>query len=246
MKTIFIALLFVAGAFARSAGNTKATGPACPLDDPLISESGVLNITLEPILVINDGGVRGELIAVGLTSLNYSYDVNIITLNANVEINLGSIQLTVADYEVEGWVDVSPIREETLPSGSFVGTGKASLNATNVAVKFSAQLFINIIGNKVSVRTLTVQTLSFDSVSLDLGAGYLLDGAPVDWATINANFKANFAQDWATSELAIVEKIRTAANVVVGKYTLEELLEIIGNIGGGGGDGGEGCTTEAY
>lgn len=244
MKTIFLALLFVAGAFARAGNQITETGPACPLDDPLISESGFLNITLDPILVINAGGSRGELVAVGLTTLNYEYNVNIILLTADVEINLGSLKLDVADYNAEGWVDVTPLREETLPSGSFVGTGNAALTASNVNVKFSATLFINLISNKVTVRLLNVENLSFDSVTLDLGAGFLLDGAAVDWATLSANFKDNFAQDWAASEEAIVEKIRTAANVVVGQYTLDEILDIIGNIGGG--DGGEGCTTGAH
>jgi hypothetical protein len=150
----------------------------------------------------------------------------------------------MATYEAEGWIDARPFRQVTLPSGNFTGSGSATMKASNVALKGSATLFVNLIGNKVSVRVLQVDTLTFDSLAADLGTGYTVAGEPVDWADWSATVKDNFRQDFDDGALRteIVEKIRTAANVVVGQFTLQELIDLINN---GGGEGGDSCPTPA-
>jgi hypothetical protein len=238
MQSVFVALLLVASAFARSAVSPREVGPACPIPDPLLAEGpGVLNVTLEPILVINQGATRGDIVALGLSTLSYEYDIQELLLTATVTLDLVDFDITTAYSGVTGWIDATPLRQETLPSGDFEGQGDARITAKNVHVEARATLLINLIGNKVSLRTLTVSSLSFDDMTLDFGPEYLLNGEPVNWTELSANFKTNFDADFAASNAAIVEKFRLAANVVIGEYTLAELIELIGNIGGGVGGG---------
>jgi hypothetical protein len=207
----------------------------------LNAPEGALNVTLHPILEIFQGGSHGPLTVVGLSTLKYVIDINAITLTATFDVTLGSVDLA-STYEAEGWIDARPFRQVTLPSGNFTGSGPATLKATNVALKGSATLFINLIGNKVSVRVLNVDTLTFDSLAADLGTGYTIAGGPVDWAAWSATVKDNFRQDFdGALHNEIIEKVRTAANVVVGQFTLQELIDLIN----GGGEGGDGCPTPA-
>lgn len=106
---------------------------------------------------------------------------------------------------------------------------------------FSATLFVNIIGNRVSVRVLNVNVFTFDEICLNLGADFQIGGAPVDWADLCANFKGRFDAEWGNNQLKnqLVEKIRVTANVIVGRYTLDELIDLIG----GGGPTTEPCLA---
>ena len=240
MKTIFVALLLVAVAHARSASKF-AEGPACPIEDPLTRPGGEFNVTLDPIVVINEGGVRGELNVIGLTSLHYVYDINVITLNVDLELTLGNLDLTMLDVDCSGWIDASPLTSAVFPSGDFVGKGTAKLVASEVSLKLTATLFPNLITNKLSIRLLGVSELVFGSLSVDLGAGFLVDETPVDWAAWSAGIKDAWDTEFAANHDVMVEKARNAANNVIGNYTLDELLELIEGIGGGE----EGCPTAA-
>jgi hypothetical protein len=196
-----------------------------------------------PILEIFQGASHGPVSVLGLSTFKYVIDINALTLTADFDFTLPSVDLSMATYEAEGCIDARPFRQVTLPSGNFTGSGSATMKASNVALKGSATLFVNLIGNKVSVRVLQVDTLTFDSLAADLGTGYTVAGEPVDWADWSATVKDNFRQDFDDGALRaeIVEKIRTAANVVVGQFTLQELIDLVN----GGGEGGDGCPTPA-
>jgi len=71
MKVVFITLLVVAGAFARSAVQDSifAEGPACPIADPLESPGpSAINVTLNPLFQLREGCERGDLVATGLST----------------------------------------------------------------------------------------------------------------------------------------------------------------------------------
>jgi hypothetical protein len=172
-----------------------------------------------------------------LATLKYHVTINAILLNATFHVHLGLLDLTT-DYDCEGWLDARPFRHETVPSGNFSGFGPARVTATNVILSGSAKLFVNLIGNKVSVRKIIVTELTFDSLTVNLGVDFVIGGSHVDWEEWNENFKGNFREDFdGPHHEGILERIRATANVIVGRYTLGELIDLIGD--GDGGD--EGC-----
>jgi len=230
MKVLFITLLVVAGAFARSAvqNNINAEGPSCPIDDPLRVEQANINITVDPIVKLLLGSEVQNLVAEGLSSLSYSVNLQVLTVTFNVSIPL--IQGN-ATFSAEGYVDARPLRQETLPSGNLTGSGLGKLSATNVRLTGSAVLFLNLQG-KVQVSRLTLDVASFDSLAIDLGTSFIIGGGAVDWAEHSRNVKSNFDRDLADNKNAIQEKLRAAGNGILGQFTLEELIELIG----GGGD----------
>lgn len=119
-------------------------------------------------------------------------------------------------YMVNGYLDARPFSQVCLPSGNFSGSDRVVASAENAELKGAATLFINLISNKLSVRILTVETLTFSAVSVDLGQGYQIAGAPVDWADWTANFKTCFDNEFPANKAEIVEKVRIAANEVIG------------------------------
>jgi len=236
MKVLFVTALLVAGAFARSAvqqETIQAEGPRCPIDDPLNSPGpGNLNVTLDPLAKIDEGSTRGNIIAVGLSTLAYKVDINALLLTASFELSISTVNATADSYSATGYLDARPIREETIPSGNFTGSGAGRVGGTNGKVSGSASLFINIIGNKVTVSRLVLNTVSFDSINIDLGASFRIGGKAVDWAQLSANLKANFDQDFNANKNAITDKVRLAANNIISQYTLLELIDLIGDGGG--------------
>ncbi|CAL8109730.1 unnamed protein product [Orchesella dallaii] len=242
MKVLFVALLFVAGTFARVAvqeQQIQAEGPACPIDDPLERPGpDSINVTLDPIAKLLEGSIRGDIVATGLSTLHYNVDINALLLTATFELTLAQVDVTTT-YEATGYVDARPLAAETVPQGNFTGSGNARIQASGLKVQGSASLFVNIIGNKVTVSRLVLNTVEFTTLRLDLGAQFLIGGSPVDWTTWSDNIKANFDRDFAANKNAVVDKVRLAANNIVGQYTLAELIDLIS----GGGDGGEPCEN---
>jgi len=139
-----------------------------------------------------------EILVTGLSTLSYSYDVNLITLNVLFDLKIGSLKIDGNGFNVEGWIDARPLRQETLPSGNITGSGTtASFSVTDGEIKGNAVLFVNLIGNKVTIRTLNIEIASFSSLSMNFGPDYLVSGQPIDWATWNTGIKSNFDQDFA-------------------------------------------------
>jgi len=77
-------------------------------------------------------------------------------------------------------------------------------------------MFVNLIGNKVSVRVLNLDTFSFDLFNFNLGPNYRINGEPLNYDQINQNLKQNFDTDFAEFKAEITEDFRQAMNVVVG------------------------------
>lgn len=156
-----------------------------------------------------------NLVIEGLTTLHYNVDINALLLSATFEVTIERVTGN-ATFNAEGYVDARPFREETIPSGNLTGTNQfGAVSATGVVLKGRAALFINIIGNKVNVRSLTLETVSFATVSLNF-SDLQIGGKTHDWAAISATLKANFDKDLADNKAAITEKIREAANGIVG------------------------------
>jgi len=233
MKVLFITLLVVAGAFARSAVQQEinAEGPRCPIDDPLRVEHSTINITVDPIVKLELGSEVSGLIAVGLSSLWYKVDINALLLTATFEVKVPLINGN-ATYKATGYVDARPFRQETIPSGNLTGSGLGKLHARDVHLKGSASVFLNLQG-KVQVSRLVLEIVTFSGVELDLGATFNIGGGAVDWAELSRNLKVNFDRDLADNKNAIQEKIRAAANGILVQYTLQELIDLLDPPGGG-------------
>jgi len=234
MKVLVILALFgCAVALPRS---TKEVGPPCPLEDPLHRpEQGPLNITLDPIAAIFEGGIRSEVHVEGLMTFNYEFTINMVTLVVPFTVNLANLDLTSA-YTAEGYLDVRPFSEGCIPSGNFTGTGTAVVTASTLLVQGTATLFINLINNRISIRTLVLPVISFAAANINLGSGYAIDGAPIDWDAFNANFKSCFETELAANRPAVVEKIRITVNFRIAHLSLDELLDQLLN------PPPEGCT----
>lgn len=236
MKVIALALLLVAGACAKVAvKSTRAEGPACPPEDPLDRpDEGPLNVTFHPIAQIDMGGVRSDVMVIGLSTFGYTYEINLIALTATFSIRVANIDLT-SGYTATGYLDARPFSQSCIPSGNFSGSGTALVTAAGVNAAGSATLFVNLITDKVSIRLLAVDSFSFTSLTVDLGEEYMIGGSPVDWPMFNSGLKACVDSEFAANNAAIVEKIRVGVNEKIGVLSLEEFLDLLI---GGGGDGG--------
>lgn len=236
MKVIALALLLVAGACAKAAvKSTRAEGPACPPEDPLVRvEAGPLNISFHPIAQIDEGGVRMDVNVVGLSTFGYTYEINLIALTATFSIRVADIDLT-SGYTAAGYLDARPFTQTCIPSGNFTGSGTALVKAAGVTATGSATLFVNLATGTVSVRLLAVSAFSFNTLTVDLGEEYMIGGSTVDWPAFNAGLKACVDTQFAANNEEIVEKIRVGVNMKIAHLTLEEFLDLII---GGGGDGG--------
>jgi len=230
MKVLFVLALVAAVAYGKSVV-IKAEGPRCPIKDPLDGEPGLLNISMHPVFELFVGATHGPIHVTGLSTLWYDIDINAIALTINFHSTLDEVDLST-EFDAQGWIDARPLKQETVPSGNFTGVGMAKVKASAVEIQGSATLFINIIGNKVTLRILNLDTVSFGTVEIDLGAGFIIAGAPVDWATWSAGFPNNWATDFLANKEPATEKIRESANNIIGQFTLQELIDLIG--GGGG------------
>jgi hypothetical protein len=245
MKIIILTLCLVAGAFAGPAVQQQevfAEGPACPIEDPLERDGPLpINVTVHPLAQLLEGSQITNLVANGLSSLTYNININVLLLTATFEVTIPHTH-GHGTFTAEGYLDARPFRPETIPSGNFTGSGLGQISADDLHIKGRASLFINIIGNKVSVNNLNLEDISFRAITVDLGDNVTIGGEKIDFEELNRNLKANFDKDLADNKAAITEKIRQAANGIVGKYTLAELIALLP--GGGGGGGEEPCETK--
>jgi hypothetical protein len=239
MKAIF-AIVFAAGLVGVMSTPVQEVryvkGPNQCQEDPLIVPPGTFNLTLHPLFNLAEESNHGGLVVAGVSGLITDISIIIITLTLNFRVEVPSIEADATSIDVLGYVDTRPFT--ALPVGNYTGTTTGTTSGIarvrNLRVEGSATLFVNIIGNRVSVRVLTVGVFSFDEICLNLGANFQIGGNPVDWTDFCANFKGRFDAEWGNTQLKnqLVEKIRVAANVIVGRYTLDELIDLIG-----GGDG---------
>lgn len=150
--------------------------------------------------------------------------LNAITLTMSFHTVVPSILLTT-EFDISGYVDLRPL--EFLPSGNFTGAGFAEISVTNLEYTINGTFFVNIIGNRVSMRILSVESVSFDNFYIDLGPEFVIAGTPADWVELNANSKTRFDQEWPIHRVQFTEKIRIGINELLYPYTLEEMIEFM-------------------
>jgi len=205
--------------------------PLCsePTPDPNQVPAGTWNLILHPILSLDEGSNHGGLDMSGHSGLTTDVQVNIITLTATFDVQLPDLHVLIHGHKVDGYLDLRPLT--CIPSGNFSGegTGEYIAHVGGLHVAGSATLFINLISNKVSIRLLSVSTFTFDTLCMDLGPNFTIGGSTPDWTALCANVKPEFDAEWANAAIrnAVVEKFRVGANVIVGQYTLEELIDLI-------------------
>jgi len=230
MKSFILLLAAFAVAIASPLGQqgTFGEGPACPIDDPLTIEPGNINVTLPPFLVIDEGSTQGGGVATGLSTLFYSYTINLLTLRIDFQLSItGTACARGDDYEATGTIDAVPFRPVTIPSGPFQGSGAWEGCVSEFSVRGYAVLLVNLITNRLSIRTLSITTLSFSSLSAN-ASQLVVGGNQIDWVVWNRDIKSNFDEDWSTHRLEITEKARLSANQELRKYTLQDFLDLIG------------------
>jgi hypothetical protein len=199
-----------------------------PTPDPNTLEPDTFNLTLPPLFELKEGNqhLGGDM--AGHSGATIDIGIIIITLALTFNVHVPALDVNLRTVTGPGgYIDARPFT--SFPGGNFTASGaNAMVRLRNLRVRGNAQLFINIIGNRVNVRTLNVIEFSFDDICLDLG-DTIIGENPVDWADFCANFKARFTAEWANVTLRnqLIERIRVTANGFVDDYTLDELLELI-------------------
>jgi hypothetical protein len=232
MKAILVALAMFGLAVAVPMQNVQFSGhPFQCTEDPQIVPAGPMNISLHPIIAMNEGSHHQGLVAAGLSRLETDINIIIITLTATFKVTAPDIDVDITEGVADGYMDTRPFT--CIPVGNYTGTGNAMIRVRNLRVEGSATLFINLIGNRVNVRLLNINVASWSDLCLNFGPGFTIGGSPVDWDDLCANLKTRFDAEFANTALKnqLVERIRVAANVIVGQYTLEELLDLINQPG---------------
>jgi len=228
MKVILITLLLVGTAFSAVVQQTRGSGPACPIDDPLEIEAGNINTTaITPIFELDVGSYQNGAVATGLTTLYYEYTINLLTLSLTFNAGL-SASIKGDEYSATGFIDASPFSANVVPSGPLAGAGSFEGSIAGGVAEGSATVFVNLITGKVTLSKLAITKLVFDSISANIG-GLEIDGVAIDFAAWNASIKENFDTEFAAVGADFVERVRTQViNVLLKEYSLADFLDLIG------------------
>jgi len=197
-------------------------------EDPDILLPDIFNISIPPSFELFEGNEHQGGDMAGHSGATVDIGIIIITLALTFNVHVPNLDANILSITGPGgYMDFSPFT--SIPGGNFTTTGTdAMISIRNLRLRGNAQLFINLIGNKVNVRTLNVIEFSFENWCMDWG-DTPIGGAPVDWADFCANFRGRFQAEWANSGLrtSFVERLRVTANCFVDDYTLEELIDLI-------------------
>lgn len=201
---------------------------ACDTEDPMVIEPGPIDITVDPFLVIDIDSEQFGAIATGLSGLETEVSYNAILQQISFKVTLPYAHIVGDRYKATGSINAAPIRPVTIPSGPFNGDGKFEASVNDFVIEGKANILVNLITNRVNLRSVTVAQLSFSKVFAELG-GFNINGAPMDFDAWNAVFKTNFDADFNTPAIKneILEKVKIFGNEILGQYTLAELLAII-------------------
>ncbi|CAL8114749.1 unnamed protein product [Orchesella dallaii] len=222
-----VTLLCVTIGFTQVVSDTEGYGPACPVDDPLISfRPQLFNVTLDPVLEINEGSVYGNLMVLGLSTYGYNFylDTNLFNLDFNITVDELS---AMSSYNASGYLDLRPLSEETVPHGNFTGNGFAHFRLNDVVVTGNGLMFIDIIRNQATFQMLNISSIDFTSIAVDLGETFVIDGKVIDWIAWSANFKSNFDYDFEVNKSSVNELFYLGLNTILKQYTLVDMLEFI-------------------
>jgi hypothetical protein len=199
-----------------------------PTPDPRDLVPDTLNLTLPPLfeLFVGNNHQGGDM--AGHSGATIDIGIIIITLALTFNVHVPNLQANIKTISGPGgYIDGRPFT--CIPSGNFTTTGAdAMVRLDNLRVRGNAQLFINIIGNRVNIRTLNVIEFSFNDICFDLG-NTPIGGSPVDWTDFCANFKSRFTTEWNNVPLReqMIEHIRVTGNNFVDDFTLAELIDLI-------------------
>lgn len=153
----------------------------------------------------------------GLSKLKRTTNYDPLSMKLDFEAELPRLRLVSSpgSYHLLGWIDVTPLREETFPSGDMAGVGTSfSYNMTSMHVAGKAEFTLKS-GGRPYVKELFVRVLNFDRIETDWGGNFSIEGVLVDYKRINKEFKANFFKDWAEMKEEIVEKARLTINKAI-------------------------------
>jgi len=199
-----------------------------PEEDPKPLEPDTFNLTLNPLLDIPEGSNHMGGMLSGHTQNTIDIGIIIITLALTFNIHIPHMTVELRGMaDGSGYVDLRPLT--SAPSGNFTFGGQdAHGDIQNLRVRGNAQLFINIIGNRVAVRTLNLIEFTFADICLDMGDMTIGEGQ-VDWTDFCANFAARFRADWGNGAIkdGFTEHFRVTLNNFVGQYTLDELIGLL-------------------
>lgn len=151
----------------------------------------------------------------GHSTIVADVQIIIITLRANFDVHIPDVKFDVTTFDTTGYIDFRPMT--CIPAGNLTGSDNGMAHIVDLRVVGGANLFINLIGNKVSIRDLDLNTIVFASITVDFGSA-TIGGQTIDWATYSAGLKPAFDAEFANSAIKnpTVEKIRLAANSIVG------------------------------
>jgi hypothetical protein len=241
-KVLLASVLLVAVALASPAGkkgdiisrtfygfgfHTNACSEPTP--DPNHIVAGFFNISILPLIELSVGSKHGGMDMAGHSGLVTEVEFNLITLTANVNLQLPSLDIALTLLHMFGSIDVTPFT--CLPSGPFnsPGTEDGTAHVKDLQITASATVFVNLITGKVSLSRLTVSVFVFNEVCFNLGPSFTVAENPLDYDDLCANLKARFDVEWADSNKKnqLVENVRVAANLFLKEYSLQDFIDLI-------------------
>jgi hypothetical protein len=219
-------VLFILGLVAlASAIPHKRQCPEPTPDPSIIDVNTSLNLTAHPIFRLNPGASHQGGASAGHSTAVVEVEIVVITLTATLHVTIETIELSLNGIVCNGYLDFSPFT--SIPSGNFSTTGSdLTLSVAGVVADGSATLFINLITNKVSIREMEVESIDWTTLCTDFGPNFMIGGSPVDWADLCQSFKPAFMAEFNNPALkdALTERLRGAANAVVGNCGIDELV----------------------
>lgn len=163
----------------------------------------------------------------GFSTMDWQCDVTVITLSATLRLRVPHFYLETMYSGMNGYLDFRPFTQACLPSGNFTGEGAAYFEVTDLYSNMRVQLYVNLITNVVSIRTLTIEGLTFDSIFIHLGPEFVIGGSTVDWDAFNENFPTCFATQLATHKGQLQEKVMVSLNGIITQFTLQEFFDLV-------------------
>jgi hypothetical protein len=227
-RKILILLLSAATTVAQFPTEVRLPCEGTITPDPWEFEQNPINITMNPFLQILEGSLQYGGVVYGLSGFAVVFTYNAILQQFGFDLTLPSFQTIGDSYWANGYVDVTPFRHETFPSGAFQGNGTYQAGIRDVRIKGHANILINLITNKINVRSVEVSTLDFNSLFVELG-NFTVDSSDgpwvVDWNYWNVMFYSNFYSDWNTPSIKneTLTKYATMWNSYLDQFTLEEV-----------------------
>ncbi len=158
---------------------------------------------------------NSNLHVTGLSSLQYNLTLNIVNISYDFEVMISQVE-GYADFNVSGYFDARPFRQESIPSGNISGFGLGKFSFTDFRLKGSFDLFVDLNENKLGWSGLVLDTLRFETVNVEFPSTILMDGKLVDWKEYSRNAKKNIDLDLLEYKTEITERMRESVNNFLG------------------------------